>query len=109
MNEVELILSINLDNDHCKYGEDLNDYINKITQLQSIPDKVEMEAKASELRIHPILNNLKITKDKHQGAKESWYILMVNGKGSPVVTGNEIWMHTLVYELIELLTTKKEN
>jgi len=105
MKTVKIDAVINLNNDHCKYGEDLKDFLEKVKFVQNGESLDEKIQRANSVKVHLALDNLDVQLefDTKNSKSESHYTITVDGDYESSAKGNAIWMHTLVYELIEVV------
>jgi len=107
MSEVIMMVNINHKDDHCKYGEDLDKFLDDVIELKNHKGSMkEYFDLCNEKKMHPALGNLDF-KSTYDDNSPTRYYLVIDGVAPPasdVVVGNQIWMHTLVSQLISLLS-----
>ena len=101
MKKVKIIVNINLKDDGCRYGEDLDHFLESVEDCQGYTGH-NLIGKLNEHKLHPVLLDLEIEKE-YNDVLPTNYIIQVDGIADKMVVGNQIWMHTLVQELILLL------
>ena len=107
MQNVSITAYINLDSDHCKHGEDLHHFITKVQKLHNANknDVLSFSEIATKYKLNPELRHVNVHLEST--FEKSYYIISVNGVKRKPVRDNQIWMHELPQELVNLLQTNK--
>ena len=109
MARVKITALINKNQDHCKYGVDLYHFLKKVQDLKNLGDapteygaeSIAYADMVSLLKVDPILKALETEITPTDG--KSQYMITVDDVDRDPVIDNQIWMHELPQELVELL------